>query len=393
MRAVLFFCVRAHCISTMKRLAFLFLLLAFFTAGESNPPRIVAIGDVHGDLVSFKAILQAAHLIDAKEAWVGGNTIFVQTGDVLDRGNQGTKALDLLMKLEERASKKGGRVYSLLGNHEVLNMMGDFRYVPPEEFAAHATPESEKRLKEAFERYKRFQNEKADQQKKPRPEFTDQMQSDWFKAHPGGFLEYRQAFGPSGRYGKWLRKKDAVAQIQDTVFLHGGISSAVSTIPVREINSRIQQELALFDRLQKILEERKIILPFFTFSEMVAAAQQELDIQKDDKVLLEFLGLTNWLSVSPEGPLWFRGYARWTDEELAASLPPLLKSYNAKRFVVGHTVTQNGQIQTRLSHGAVMIDTGLNRAVYPAGRPSALEIKGEILTAIYPDSRVVLNPQ
>src|SRR3954470_5427140 len=86
--------------------------------------RVVAIGDVHGAGEPFVAILQRAGLIDAQRRWTGGATVFVQTGDLLDRGTAVREVLDLLMRLEPEAAKAGGRVQALLGNHEYMNLLG-----------------------------------------------------------------------------------------------------------------------------------------------------------------------------------------------------------------------------------------------------------------------------
>src|SRR5687768_17644890 len=91
--------------------------------------RIVAIGDIHGEIDGFKRILQAAGLADATGRWTGGRTHLIQTGDYTDRG-AGTRAvLDLLMRLEPQAKSAGGRAFALLGNHEVMNLIGDTRDV------------------------------------------------------------------------------------------------------------------------------------------------------------------------------------------------------------------------------------------------------------------------
>src|SRR5229473_1013166 len=84
---------------------------------------VVAIGDVHGDFDDFVIILQRAGLIDAQHHWTGGRTTLVQVGDLLDRGPKPRAAMDLLMSLEKEAPKAGGRVVSLLGNHEMMNLM------------------------------------------------------------------------------------------------------------------------------------------------------------------------------------------------------------------------------------------------------------------------------
>src|SRR5215217_3572082 len=85
--------------------------------------RIVAIGDVHGAGDAFVSILQRAALIDAQRRWTGGTTVFVQTGDLLDRGTAVREVLDLLTRLEPEAAKAGGRVEVLLGNHEYMNLL------------------------------------------------------------------------------------------------------------------------------------------------------------------------------------------------------------------------------------------------------------------------------
>ena len=101
-------------------------------AGE----RIVAVGDLHGDYGAWIDIARSAGLIDAKNRWAGGSAILVQTGDITDRGPDSLKIIRHLRKLEKKATKAGGRVIVLIGNHEAMNVTGDLRYVDPGEFAA-----------------------------------------------------------------------------------------------------------------------------------------------------------------------------------------------------------------------------------------------------------------
>jgi hypothetical protein len=98
------------------------------------PKRLVAIGDLHGDLGGTRAALRTAGAIDDHDHWIGGELVVVQTGDVLDRGDDEQAILDLVTKLETEARAAGGAFIMLLGNHELMNAAGDFRYVTPAGF-------------------------------------------------------------------------------------------------------------------------------------------------------------------------------------------------------------------------------------------------------------------
>ncbi len=141
-----------HRIGIIRRIsAGLFLALASTVlvlgvrAIAAEPPRpVIAVGDLHGDYDAYISILRAAGLVSARGKWSGGKAILVQLGDVPDRGSDTRKIIEHLMKLEKEAKKKGGRVVPLIGNHEAMNVIGDLRYVTPEEYAAFATAKSKK---------------------------------------------------------------------------------------------------------------------------------------------------------------------------------------------------------------------------------------------------------
>jgi len=109
--------------------------------GEEEPPtvvsapnrRIVAIGDLHGDLERTLWALQLAGVLsnDGLHRWTGGTTVLVQVGDVLDRGDDEIAILSLLACLNKQAHSKGGAVFQIHGNHETMNVAGDFRHVTP----------------------------------------------------------------------------------------------------------------------------------------------------------------------------------------------------------------------------------------------------------------------
>lgn len=104
-------------------------------ACTSAPRRIVAFGDVHGDLSATRRALRLAGAIDAQDRWIGGHLVVVQVGDQLDRGGDDRKILDLFERLRVEARRVGGSFDALVGNHEIMNASGDLRYVTDKGFA------------------------------------------------------------------------------------------------------------------------------------------------------------------------------------------------------------------------------------------------------------------
>ncbi len=157
------------------------------------PPRIVAIGDLHGDLDATRAALKLAGAIDDKDHWAGKDLMVVQTGDQLDRGDGEREILDLLDRLADEAKAAGGAVVVLDGNHEVMNVSLDFRYVTPvglKDFAGIPGADP------------------ADPRLSGVPETA--------RARGAAFL-------PGGPMAKRLARRGIVAVVGDTVFVHGGV--------------------------------------------------------------------------------------------------------------------------------------------------------------------------
>ncbi|KAJ0083785.1 hypothetical protein Patl1_31002 [Pistacia atlantica] len=106
---------------------------------SGNPPtfvsapgrRIVAVGDLHGDLDQTRYALEMAGVLssDGQDLWTGGETVLIQLGDVLDRGEDEIAILSLLKSLDIQAKAEGGAVFQVNGNHETMNVERDFRYV------------------------------------------------------------------------------------------------------------------------------------------------------------------------------------------------------------------------------------------------------------------------
>jgi len=368
-------------------------------APAEPPESVVAIADVHNAFEDFVAILRHTGLIDKQNHWTGGKTTFVQVGDLLDRGPKPREVMDLMMALEKEAAQASGRVVSLLGNHEVMNIMGDLRYVIPGNYASFADGNSEKRQKAAYDEYVKWKGSHASLL----AELSQPMElteAEWMARHPAGFIEQREAFGPKGEYGEWLRGHDAVAEIDGVIFLHGGIHPDLANTKPDAMNKRIHDEMKAFDASEQYLQNEKLILPFFTLQEINSVLQAEVVAELKSRVLanderqakvLQFLRHEDWFSVRVNGPLWFRGYDQWSDEEGAPQVSKLLERYKATHFVVGHTVQKGGRIRPRFGNKVFLIDTGMLSSYYPGGRASALEICGDgKFIAVYLDQQVVL---
>jgi hypothetical protein len=312
--------------------------------------RVVAVGDVHGAYDRFASMLRAAGLIDGRQRWVGGRARLVQTGDLLDRGADSRKVVDLLRKLEREAAGAGGRVHALLGNHEFMRIVGDWRYVSTGEFKAFQNGASADLRDRVLEMNVELAAKRARSEKR---DFNDRdYRAQFAKDFPLGYFDMQLAFDKGGDYGKWIRSRVAAVRINGVLFIHGGVSDTVANLGCDGLNAEVQRNLAAVP---------------------VPADQ-----------------LTSLLSAREDGPLWYRGMASEPETEFEPMLDSILRRLNARAVVIGHTPVANGQITTRFGGRVVMIDTGmLNGEFYPKGVPSALEMRGNTLAAIYEDGRSV----
>ncbi|HEX7705278.1 MAG TPA: metallophosphoesterase [Thermoanaerobaculia bacterium] len=357
--------------------------------------RVVAIGDIHGEYEGFVSILQKAGLVDQKLRWTGGSTTFVQTGDYLDRGRDVRKVMDLLMALEKGAPRRRGQAIVLLGNHELMNLTSVLRDMNPAAYAAFADRRSDRRRQAAFKQSVALHERLVKRYgKEPWPLPGE---SEWNERHPLGLIEFQDALGRNGKYGRWLRSKQAAVKVGDTVFIHGGISPNARHRTIEEINQQVRMEIEAFDRIREYLVAQKLILPFFTLPEISTVVDLELGREaepSDDmrRVLHAFKSIDHWAIYDPIGPLWFRGFGDWSDEEGQEQVTALLESLNARRFVVGHTILNDGRsIVSRFGNSVFLIDTGMLRNYAKEGRAAALEIIGDRYAAIYESGRVSLN--
>ncbi len=151
-----------------------------------NPSKILAISDIEGNFDAFRKLLQSNKVIDYQCNWIFGSGHLVLNGDFFDRGTQVTEVLWLIYSLEEKAKAAGGYVHLILGNHELMNLSGDIRYV-----------------------HKKY---KSNAEKMGMP--------------------YTDLYGVKTELGNWLRTKNIIEKIGDVLFVHAGVSQALNDCPL-----------------------------------------------------------------------------------------------------------------------------------------------------------------
>ena len=296
---------------------------------QPEPERIVAIGDLHGNLEALCNILLERALINEEGKWIGENSHLVLMGDLVGGHKHSRLLLNFVMRLEEEAKARGSRVHAILGNHDILPVQKNFR-----KFSL-----SEKKF------YKEYPV--------PGAEGT--------KVH--------HAFRGNALYAKWIRERNTMVQIGDTLFVHAGIGTwALHALP-DAINATVRAWVRFW---QGIAEKPP--------KKTVWAAGRPEDERGSD---------------SETGPVWLRAFREVRSSDgnqpkegpSKEELEQILSKLAVKRVVVGHSPVSSAEIVT--SHPyyqdrIVMIDTRVSDEKH--GTLSALEIRGEILTTHYPET-------
>ena len=284
--------------------------------------RIIAIGDVHGDLDTTLTALRLAGAINKHNNWVGGDLIVVQTGDVLDRGDDDIAILNFFEKLKVEASKTGGEFIMLNGNHELLNIEGVMKYVTPGGIKA---------------------SENIKNLDLNRPELNNV---------PNDIKSRVAAFMPGGPYANMLAKNKVILHLGDTVFVHGGLLPTAIAYGTDRINTETQAWMRGEIVEPPIMRSPDSPVWVRTFSFGIGDSDHSL---------------------------WHRILSLFTGKTDCALLTKVLKSLNAKRMVVGHTVQKNGI--TSACNGKIWrIDVGM--AYFYGGNIEILEIVGSNITIL-----------
>jgi hypothetical protein len=342
----------------------------------SGVSRVVAVSDIHGAYDAMVTTFSKAEVIDEDLKWSGGETHLVITGDLLDRGPDSRQVMDLIMRLEGEASAAGGRVHQLIGNHEVMNLAGDLRYVAMREYAAFAEDESEEEREQWFQRYRSTQAPEADEA---------QLRAAFDNLAPPGFFGHRRAFRADGHYGRWLLEKPLMIVIDGTAFVHGGVSPYVAEHGLEGVNGTLKSELIRYLTELSSLEDQALISPIVTFydrADVLRATVETQLLEGPARASAETVIELNESSIhGPDSPLWYRGTVGCNELMEADVLESAFTLIGANRVVIGHTPTITRRILQRMSGRVVEIDTGMNYAAYK-GSGNALVIEGGVLTVV-----------
>ena len=331
--------------------------------------RVVAFADVHGAYDDWVALLKEVGVVDDQLNWSGGKTHLVSVGDLIDRGPGSRQVVELLKKLDVQADKAGGAVHMTLGNHEVMVMTGDLRYVSAEEFAAFAGDETEADRNAAYAEYRRFNT--GGDEATVRATFDEQ--------YPKGFFALRKAYSLGGELGGWLIRQPFVIKVNDKVYMHGGIAASATDKSIKQLNLKLTNELRTFMSDMDRLREAGVMPWHVDYHDRLGF----LNARVEEYVAANPKSRADWFPqvqsvfdaqeafvFSSDSPNWYRGTATCHPLSESFNTEQFLKRVGGKQLVMGHTPTK-GDVQSRMDGLAIRLDTGMLRSVYK-GRASAL---------------------
>ena len=355
--------------------------------------RIVAIGDVHGALAEYGSILRASGIIDAAGHWAGGETYLVSTGDLIDRGPESAAVIALLRRLEVEAPAAGGRVLVTLGNHELMNLTGDLRYVAAPDYAVEAPRENAAMREAAFAALRTHGDLAA--------LTPDAAQAAFDRKFPPGWFARQLDFSADGDVGRWLLARPLMVRVNGILFTHGGLPPGLMATTLDALNTTGQhQDLLDYTGAWHALIAAGLLDADVDDDARVAQAEERLAAYAgpDRESFATLVATLKRTAASPvhdvAGPLWYRGSAMCYSAYETDTLAGVLGHLAASDVVVGHTITETKRITTRMDGRVTMIDTGMLPDYH--GQPSALVIEGNQRSVIYarnPGERAAPEPE
>ena len=330
----------------------------------SGVNRLVVVGDSHGAYQHLFDVLRQSEVMDEKGRWTGGKTHLVSLGDLLDRGADSRKIMDLLMQLQQEAPVSGGRVHVLVGNHELMNLTGDLRDTTTSEFLSYQDLETPEQREEARTRYEALPPESRG--------------AGFDEKYPPGFFGHRQAFSATGLYGSWLREQPYMIVINDMALVHGGLPDMVAQHGLEGTNLELANMLASYENGWQNLMAMTSAGPELNFDERMQLAE---NLPEGSGVA--FVEASSVELFAPDGPVWSREDTLCVPVTVEDTLLAALEKLGVAKVVVGHTVTPDHRIETRMDGKVVMVDTGMLSSVYLGGRASALLVEDGQMHAYY----------
>ncbi len=339
--------------------------------------RVVAVGDVHGRYDQLTAIVQGTGLTDETLRWTGGDDHLVLCGDLLDRGSDDRAVMDLARRLQEEAEKAGGRVHVLLGNHEVMNLTRDFRYVRPGGWAAFVPDEDSGDRRKAWKKAQKSFSAKGASEDEARAAFDEK--------YPPGYFARERALSRKGEYGSWLLDQPSVIKVNGVLFVHGGLTPRVAALGIDTINEQVREGIRTFLESADLLQ-RVMTVPG-SFGQLHGTAQQILQLAREGRpvdpnleraaeVLVEQL---DELPFAPDGPMWYRGSSLENERLERGRVRGVLEQLDARAILVGHSVTRTGRVSSRFQGRFIRADVGMgygrqgHAVVFENGRVSTFD--------------------
>jgi hypothetical protein len=304
--------------------------------------RVVCIGDVHGDYNALTEFLTLAGVLDTQDmSWIGGDTICIQLGDVLDRGHQELACLELLARLSRQAPADGGAIQLLFGNHEALNAVGLFQYtLGDEEFEENIG--------------------------KPLDLLT--QSSDWRMQFAGNSPVRWAALEPGGLLSETLCRNFKVAIVVGrTLCVHAGLT--VDHLHeyggIQGMNQQARDWITTQQHFQNNNNGN-----YATNEEIRQHAQARANAAS--ATMPECLGG----GIGSHSPVWMRDYSQPNDSpprnpKAQNMMNAVLQELQCDRMVIGHT--PQFKINAALQNKAWRIDVGASQGVM-GGTPEVLEI-------------------
>ncbi|KAF7336732.1 Adenylate cyclase [Mycena venus] len=310
---------------------------------------IVAVGDLHGDMQNAQTVLQFSGVVDSFGNWTGEADFFVQTGDIIDRGDDTIKLYTWMEKLRVQAAKVGGVVLTHLGNHEVMNAIGDWRYVYPTEIETFGSVAARQKMLTTGRIGRAWaQNYTATSRLPLHPHLGPPNTPFPPENHPVHFQKDEdEDVDEDSRY------YDTNEPLSHSAlsFVHGGLSPTYSNLA--PFPTKINALSSSF--LHKLQNRRQPPPhPPNAYPGLPQGTTRE-EIELYDA----------------NGPFWYRGWATDSEEKACVDVEKVLARTGTRRMIMGHTPNFQG-IVSRCNGKIIIIDTGISHAY--GGALSALSI-------------------